>query len=59
LTQRERDVMALLVMGCEDKEICRRLRMAHGTLRTHLQRMFARYEVTNRTALVRKWAGLK
>jgi DNA-binding CsgD family transcriptional regulator len=58
LTQREREVLALALRGCSDKEICTRLDMAYGTLRTHLTRLYARFGVTHRAALIARWHQL-
>lgn len=53
LTVRERGVAALVVRGCPDKEIAARLRISYPTVRTHLQRIYAKLGVTNRIGLMR------
>lgn len=58
LTPRERDVLALIVRGCTDKEIGFRLRISHGTLRTHINSVYAKFGTTNRASLVTKWHRL-
>lgn len=55
LTSRERDVLALIVRGCTDKEIGFRLGISHGTLRTHISSLYAKFGVTNRASVVTKW----
>jgi DNA-binding CsgD family transcriptional regulator len=55
LTRRQRDVLALLLRGCTDKQMCARLGMAHGTLRTHIARLYNEFGVNNRAALVGRW----
>ena len=59
LTRREREVLALLLRGCTDKEICGRLGIAHGTLRTHVARLYRDLGVTNRATLITKWHRLE
>lgn len=52
LTGRERDIMALLVEGRTNKEIGRLLCMSENTVKFHLRNLFAKLEVSNRTAAV-------
>jgi len=51
LTQRERDVLALLVRGIGDKQIAQELGVSYRTVRTHLERATARHGVSGRVAL--------
>ena len=55
LTRREREILALLLRGCSDKEICGRLDIAYGTLRTHISRLYGDFGVTSRAALITSW----
>jgi DNA-binding NarL/FixJ family response regulator len=52
LTPRQIDVLQLLAQGCSNKEIARRLDMADGTVRTHINAVFRALEVSNRTQAV-------
>jgi DNA-binding NarL/FixJ family response regulator len=52
LTPRQIDVLQMLAQGCSNKEIARRLEMADGTVRTHINAVFRALEVTNRTQAV-------
>lgn len=51
LTAREREIAALVGGGLADKEIARKLGIGFSTVRTHLQRIFEKLGVHNRTQL--------
>lgn len=50
LTPRQRDVLELLVHGCSNKEIARKLDLGHGTVKIHLAALFRSLGVRNRQA---------
>lgn len=52
LSDREVEVLRLVAQGCSNPEIGRRLYISHATVKTHLLRIFAKLEVTDRTAAV-------
>lgn len=52
LTERQRDVLRLLVDGLPDKLICRELALSHATVKTHLQALFRKLGVRTRTQAV-------
>jgi DNA-binding NarL/FixJ family response regulator len=52
LTDRQAEVLALLVQGKPNKVICRELDLADGTVRTHIQDVFRILNVHNRTQAV-------
>ncbi|MGE0878948.1 MAG: response regulator [Acidimicrobiia bacterium] len=54
LTERERDVLRLLVDGLSNGEIARRLDIAEKTVKTHLTRVYQRMGVTDRAAAAEK-----
>lgn len=57
LTPRERDVAGLLLMGLSNAEIAHALSVSPHTVRTHLQSMCARFDVSSRgklTAQIRR-----
>ena len=54
MTSREREMAALVCTGIADKDIARRLGIEFSTVRTHLQRMFDKFGVHNRTQLQRR-----
>ena len=54
MTSREREIAALVCTGITDKDIARRLGIEFSTVRTHLQRMFDKFGVHNRTQLQRR-----
>ena len=49
LTARERDVLDLLVQGQVNKQIARELGIEEITVKVHMQRLFKKLDVTNRT----------
>ncbi|TVV75755.1 PAS domain S-box protein [Sphingomonas solaris] len=55
LTPRERDVLALICRGCDDKTIARTLDVAGNTVRNHVARIYAKIGVNRRIAAV-AWA---
>ncbi len=55
LTARERDVLALICRGLDDKSIARSLNVASNTVRNHVARIYAKIGVNRRIAAV-AWA---
>lgn len=49
LTQREREVLALLVAGKSNTEIAAQLVISHGTVRLHVSNILSKLEAANRT----------
>lgn len=49
LTEREREVLALVARGRTNREIARELYLSVDTVKTHLQRLYRKLDVTNRT----------
>ncbi|MEV6372007.1 response regulator transcription factor [Micromonospora musae] len=60
LTDREREVLALVGAGLSNAEIARRLHLVEGTVKTYLTSIFTRLEVRNRVqaAIIAYEAGL-
>jgi DNA-binding CsgD family transcriptional regulator len=52
LTPRQWELMRLIAAGCTNIQIARRLGLSEGTVRTHLENIYSRLEVSNRTAAV-------
>jgi DNA-binding NarL/FixJ family response regulator len=52
LTERQREVLALLAEGMQTKEICRRLGISPNTAKTHIATIFRAIGVNNRAQLV-------
>jgi DNA-binding NarL/FixJ family response regulator len=52
LTDREREVMALVAEGLSNQEIARRLYMSPATARTHVHRAMAKLDTRDRAQLV-------
>ena len=55
LTERQTKIVEMIAAGYTDKQLAGRLGMSPGTLRTHLDRMFRRFGVHTRAALVACW----
>lgn len=53
LTPREREVMVLVVQGCSNKDIAKRLRVSHRTVETHRARVMVKMEARSLPALIR------
>ncbi|PWC34729.1 hypothetical protein TSO352_27065 [Azospirillum sp. TSO35-2] len=51
LTDRQREVLRLLLKGCSNKEIARSLGVLEGTIKVHLRTVMQRLGVRNRTQL--------
>jgi DNA-binding CsgD family transcriptional regulator len=52
LTPRQQQLMGLVANGYSNSQIARRLFISEGTVRKHLENIFERLDVTNRTAAV-------
>jgi DNA-binding CsgD family transcriptional regulator len=52
LTSRQTDLMRLVAAGHTNTQIARRLGISEGTVRTHLENIYERLQVTSRTAAV-------
>jgi DNA-binding NarL/FixJ family response regulator len=57
LTERERDIMRLLSEGASNGDIARTLFLAEKTVKNHLNRIYAKLGVANRTAAIAEWLG--
>ena len=52
LTDREREVLALVAEGLDNEQIANRLYLSPATARTHVSRILTKLDVRNRTQLV-------
>jgi len=52
LTSRERDVLALIGQGATNAEIARQLYVSEGTVKTHVNHLFAKLDLRDRPAAV-------
>lgn len=55
LSPRQVQILTLIAEGCQDKIIAQRLGMSVRTVDSHLQRLYQRYHVHSRAAMVAKW----
>jgi RNA polymerase sigma factor (sigma-70 family) len=53
LTERERQVLALIAEGMTNKEIAQQLSLSHGTVRVYVSQVLAKLGVGNRTEAAR------
>ncbi len=51
LTEREREIIALIADGCDNKEISAKLYLAEGTVRNNISRMLEKLKLKDRTQL--------
>lgn len=58
LSEREREVLGLIVEGLTNKEIGRALTLSPRTVETHRARLFAKLEVESLAQLIRQYAAL-
>jgi DNA-binding CsgD family transcriptional regulator len=54
---RESEIVRLIALGLEDKEIANTLGISRRTVRTHLERLFEDLDVHSRAAAVYLWLG--
>ncbi|MGD2068616.1 MAG: LuxR C-terminal-related transcriptional regulator [Gemmatimonadota bacterium] len=54
LTEREMEVLGLLATGSTNKAIARRMFLSTNTVKTHLKRVYAKLDVSNRTQAVER-----
>ena len=53
LTTRQQEILRLVALGFANKQIAGELRIAEPSVKKHVSRLFRRYAVPNRAALVR------
>jgi DNA-binding CsgD family transcriptional regulator len=58
-TRRQIDILELIASGLRDKELAAQLSMSTSTVHTHIQRMFKRFGVRSRSALVFRWLACR
>lgn len=58
LSQREAEVMELIVQGKSNAEISKELFLAEKTIKNNINRIFAKLQVTSRPAAMAKWNAL-
>jgi len=59
LTQREQQVLGLLVQGLSNRKIARTLRISESTVKNHLHAIFLKLDVTDRTQAIAAILGGK
>jgi DNA-binding NarL/FixJ family response regulator len=57
LTEREREVMNLLVQGLSNPDIAGRLFISEKTVKNHINRIYAKLGVTDRAKAIAVWLG--
>ncbi|MEV5976599.1 helix-turn-helix transcriptional regulator [Streptomyces sp. NPDC052114] len=55
LSTRQIEILSLIANGHRDKEIAKHLGMSVRTVDSHLQRLYDRYGVRSRAAIVARW----
>jgi LuxR family maltose regulon positive regulatory protein len=59
LSQRELEVLRLLVAGLSNREIAARLVLSLGTVKTHIHNIYGKLEVSNRAQAIRRTTELE
>ena len=52
LSPRQADIVKCILCGCSDKQIAMELRISVATVRTHLSRLFSRFDLQDRSELI-------
>jgi len=52
LTTRERQIIQVAAQGASNKQIAQQLKLAEGTVKVHLHRIYGKLGIANRTALI-------
>lgn len=55
VSPRQEQILSLITEGQCDKQIARELNMSARTVDSHLQRLYDKYNVHSRAAIVAKW----
>jgi DNA-binding CsgD family transcriptional regulator len=58
LTRRQLEVMSMVQTGMTNTQIARKMGLSEGTVRTHLENIYARLHVSSRTAAVQRVFGV-
>jgi len=59
LSARQIQILDLVCQGLYDREVAKRAKCSIGTVKTHIQRIFIKLNVTDRTAAAYKWGFCK
>jgi DNA-binding NarL/FixJ family response regulator len=52
LSRRQAEIIKCLLWGCSDKQIALELQISVATVRTHLSRLFSRFNIQDRSELI-------
>lgn len=55
LTERQAEIVRLIAEGCSDKEVAARLGISRRTVRTHLEKIYAKHGIRSRTKVAAEW----
>jgi len=55
LSERERDVLTLILAGIPTREVAKELYVSENTVRTHLRNIYRKLEVPNRQVLLARY----
>jgi DNA-binding NarL/FixJ family response regulator len=59
LTDRERELLDLVALGCTNTQIGARLGIALGTVKAHMANIFAKLQVTSRQQAATAYKGIR
>jgi DNA-binding NarL/FixJ family response regulator len=55
MSPRQVEIVELIADGLQDRDIAERLGVSPRTVDSHLQRLYLRYDIHSRAAVVAKW----
>ncbi|WP_081457700.1 response regulator transcription factor [Alkalihalophilus pseudofirmus] len=58
LTEREREIVDLLVQGLRNNEIAKQLYISENTVKKHLQNLYRKFDTSSRTELLFRLRGI-
>ena len=58
ITNREKEIIELIIEGKEHKEISNELKISINTVRNHIQNIYEKCQVQNKVEMIKKMTGI-